>query len=119
MVCRFLIKMGLEVVAADNAQDAFHSKFDAARYYALTGNKKSTWWYLQNERMREASRFIMQGVTVAEWSRTVRLEVMKLEDEQEMFHLGILYLDLFVPLTTRVQPDMPGMKAPEFRLFGV
>ena len=39
MVCRFLIKMGIEVVAADKPEDAFLSKFDSARRYALTGDK--------------------------------------------------------------------------------
>ena len=119
MVCRFLIKMGIEVVAADNATDVFHVKFDSARHYALTGDKTGAWWYLQKERMDEAWRFLTQGVSQSEWFQNVKLEVIRLEDEQEMFHLQLLYLDLFSPLTPAVQADMAGMEEPEFRLFRV
>jgi hypothetical protein len=119
MVCRFLLKMGIEVVAADNPKDAFHDKFDAARRFALTGERSAPWWYLQNERMDEASHFLTQGVTEAEWFSSVRLEVVKLDRDQEMFHMRLLYLDLMSPLTTNVDPQMDGLEEPEFRLFRV
>jgi len=119
MVCRFLLKMGIEVVAADSPADVFHGEFDAARHYALTGDKTVQWWYLQNEHMDEESHFLTRGVSEYEWSQNVRLEVVKLEAEQEMFHLSLFYLDLFSPLTADVQPQMEGLEEPEFRLFRV
>ncbi|MFA6033129.1 MAG: hypothetical protein WC889_09545 [Myxococcota bacterium] len=119
MVCRFLLKMGIEVVASDNPDDAFHKKFDDARRYAIAGEKTVEWWYLQNERMAEAARFMTQGVPVNEWEQNVRLEVIRLEKDQEMFHLKLLYLDLFTPLTCGVKPEMEGLEEPEFRLFRV
>jgi hypothetical protein len=119
MVCRFLLKMGIEVVAADGADDVFHEKFDAARRYALTGDKTRQWWYVQNERMDEAFRFMTQGVLQREWRENVKLEVVRLAEEQEMFHLRLLYLDLFIPLTIDVMPEMEGLEEPEFRLFRV
>lgn len=119
MICRFLLKMGIEVVATDNPEDVFQNKFNHARKYALTGDKTVPWWYLQNERSDEASRLIMQGVTEAEWFTTVKLEVIKLDGEQEIFHLRLLYLDLFVPLTTNVKPHFDSLQEPEFRLFRV
>ena len=119
MVCRFLLKMGIEAVAADSSNDAFDRKFDAARQYALTGDKKANWWYLQNERMDDASRFLTRGVSEYEWFQNVKLEVVRLDGEQEMFHLRLLYLDLFSPLTAHVQPQMTGLEEPEFRLFRV
>jgi hypothetical protein len=39
MVCRALLKMGLEVIAADNHEDALSSRFDGAREFALRGVK--------------------------------------------------------------------------------
>jgi hypothetical protein len=36
-----------------------------------------------------------------------------------MFHLRLLYLDLFIPLTVDVRPEMEGLEEPEFRLFRV
>jgi hypothetical protein len=119
MICRFLIKMGIEVVAADNTSDVFQAKFDAARHYALTGEKTQAWWYLQVERMQEASSFITQGVSVSDWFQNIKLEVLRLEKEEEMFHLKLLYLDLFTPLTGAVKSEMDGMEEPEFRLFRV
>jgi HNH endonuclease len=119
MVCRFLLKMGIEVLAADNPSDAFQAKFDSARNYALTGDKAGGWWYLQNERMHEASRFLTKGISEREWTQGVRLEVVRLEEDQEMFHLKLLYLDIFTPLTSGIQPEMEGLEEPEFRLFRV
>ena len=69
--------------------------------------------------MDEASRFLTQGVTEREWFDSVKLEVIKMDGEQEMFHMRILYLDLFSPLTTNVEPQMEGLDEPEFRLFRV
>lgn len=119
MICRFLIKMGIEVVASDNAEDVFHEKFDRARQYALTGEKTDTWWYLQVERKDEGSHYMMQGVSETEWLQNVSLEVMKMDDGQEIFRLKLLYLDMFTPLTVGVLPDMEGMDEPEYRLFRV
>lgn len=119
MVCRFLLKMGIEVVAADNPKVVFHSKFDAARKYALTGEKAGSWWYLQDERMDEAARFLTKGVTEFEWCNGVKLEVVKMDGQQEIFHMRLLYLDLFSPLTTNVELQAEGLQEPEFRLFRV
>mgnify|MGYP005642145809 CR=1 FL=1 len=119
MVCRFLLKMGIEVIAADNPSDAFLGKFDAARHYALTGNKTVPWWYVQRERMDKASRFISQGVTQAEWYSGVKLEVVKLDGEQEMLHVSLLYIDLMVPLTALIEPQLEELEEPEFRFFRV
>lgn len=119
MVCRFLLKMGIEMVAADNLKDAFHRKLDAARNFALTGNKTIPWWYLQIERIDEASHFLTQGVTGTEWCNNVKLEVVKLEGEQEIFHLKLLYLDMFSPLTTNLKPQMGDLLEPEYQLFSI
>jgi hypothetical protein len=119
MICRFLLKMGIEVVAANNPEDAFNNKLVAARKYALTGYKTVPWWYLQNERMDEASHFLMQGLTQCEWFNNVKLEVVKLDGDQEIFHIRFLYLDLFSPLTTNVEPQLEELLGPESRLFRV
>jgi hypothetical protein len=119
MVCRFLLKMGIEVVAAENSEDVFEYKYNPARKYALTGDKTVPWWYLQNEHMNKASHFIMQGVKETEWFDSLKLEVIKLDREQEIFHISLLYLDLFVPLTINMQPQFDSLLEPEFRIFRV
>jgi len=117
MVCRFLLKMGLEVVASDSPEDVFGTKFDAARNYALSGSKKRPWWFLQCENMSAASDCFSRGVSPREWAENVRLEVARLDQEQEVFHLRLLYLDLLVPLTTDIKPELDDLPEPDYRLF--
>ena len=119
MICRFLLKMGIEVVACDNEQDVFCSKFDEARRFALAGEKAGKWCYLQRERMDMVSRCFTQGITADEWANKVKLEVAKLDGEQEMFHLSLLYLDMLIPLTSMITPQFKALEEPEYRLFWV
>ncbi len=120
MVCRALLKMGIEVVANDDPADAFHERYDAAREYALDGRKKDDWWYLQREDMQAASRFITQGVSPDDWEKGVSLSVAEIDDGAEVFHLRLLYVDLMVPLHPRIQaPPTTDLREPEFRLFKV
>jgi hypothetical protein len=119
MVCRFLLKMGIEVIASDNDRDVFCSKFDQARQFALTGKKLGKWWYLQSEKMDVLSRCLVQGIRTDEWASGVRLEVAKLEEGHEMFHLSLLYLDILAPLTRVITPQVEGLKEPEYRLFWI
>jgi len=119
MACRFLLKMGIEIIAADNPCNVFLEKFDAARMYALTGNKTVPWWYLQCENMEEATRFISHGVTQAEWHEGIKLEVLKLNGRQEILHVRLLYVDFMVPLTANIEPQLEELSEPHFRLFRV
>ena len=118
MVCRTLLKMGIEVVGADDRNAVFDSKFDDARNYALWGEKSGDWWYLQREDMQLASHYIAQGVAPEEWGENVRLSVIEIGDKAELFHLKLLWMDVFTPLERRIQPptDLP---EPEYRVFVV
>jgi hypothetical protein len=111
--------MGIEVVAMNNVPDAFLSKFDEARHFALTGDKKRKWWYIQYEKTDEASNYICSGVTTKDWYEKVKLEVLAYPNNQEIFHLQLLYLDMFTPLTTMLSPDIDEGLEPTFRLFWV
>jgi len=120
MTCRTLLKMGIEVVANDDPDDVFETRYDAARDYALTGRKTGKWWYLQREDMQAAARLVTQGVKAAEWTEGVRLSVSVVGDGSEVFHLKLLYLDLMVPLEQRIQPpDLLDLPEPEYRLFSI
>lgn len=118
MVCRFLLKMGIEVVAADSSQAVFEERFDEARIFALLGEKRSDWWYLQYEDISAASHYMTHGVTLQEWAENVKLEVVLIEGVSEVFHLKLLYMDLFTPLESRIQrPPRESLPEPEYRLF--
>ncbi|WP_353740420.1 HNH endonuclease [Desulfolithobacter dissulfuricans] len=48
VVCRMLVKMGLEVVANDCPDDAQSPKFDSARMFARMPAKGTRWWFMIN-----------------------------------------------------------------------
>jgi hypothetical protein len=120
MVCRTLLKMGIEVVANDNPADVFHERYDAAREYALEGRKENGWWYLQQEDMHAASRFFATGVSPGDWEKGVTLSVTEIDEGAEVFHLRLLYVHLMVPLSPLIQaPPMTDLREPGYRLFKV
>lgn len=116
MVCRFLLKMGLEVVANDCRLDVFDTKFDEARNYALTGKKTQPWWYLQHEDLTAATKYLTNAASLLDWEKGFALEVHRLEEGHEVFHLRLLYIDVFAPLTVGVEPTNDFIE-PEYRLF--
>ena len=122
-ICRMLLKMGLELIAADNPRDIFHQKFDAARQFALKGNKDEKWWYLQREDMATVPVYIKKGVKKLKWGDDVFLDTIvvgEANNQAEVFHLKLLYLDFFVPLEPQIgPPPMAEFKEPEYRLFYV
>ena len=117
MICRTLLKIGLEVVANNNPEDAYHERYDAARAFARYGRKDGAWWYLHHEDPDGANHYITRGVTSQEWTQNVQLATVEIGDGAEVLHLKLLYLDLFVPLEQRIQPPKENLPAPEFRLF--
>ena len=120
MICRTLLKMAIEVIGNDDPKDVFHKRYDAARIFALKGRKDGAWWYLQRENMQAAVDFMTRGVTVSDWSKGVSLSVSEIEDNAEVFHLRLLYLDFMVPLEPRIQaPPMTDLPETEYRLFVV
>jgi hypothetical protein len=120
MVCRALLKMGIEVVASDDPGIVFHQKFDEARAFALLGRKTKNWWYIQHEDMSAFSKYIANGIQPQEWIKNVELEVTGTEDGPEVFHLKLLYMDLITPLEPQVNPPAgEDLSEPEYRLFVV
>lgn len=49
MVLRTLLKIGIEVIGANDPNVVFEKKFDAARNYALNGLKNYPWFYILKE----------------------------------------------------------------------
>lgn len=118
MVCRTLLKMGLEVVAFHESEKAFQKQYDEARLYALTGKKENNWWYLQEENIENASRFFAGEATTKEWADGISLSVEGIADGKDVFRLCLLYLTLIVPLNADIlPPQMDELPEPRYRLF--
>lgn len=120
MVCRFLLKMGIEVLAADDPHAVFNEKFDKARNFALLGEKQQDWWYLEHDDYSMASYYITRGVTTQEWANNIKFETVIIEDEAEVFHFKLLYMNFMTPLEPRIKPPPTDtLPEPEWRLFVV
>lgn len=120
MICRFLLKMALEVIAKDNIKQVFKPKYDKARKFALAGEKTGDWWYLQREDINSLNNLIKTREDKSEWIDPFKLEVVTFKNGAEIFHLKTLYLDMFTPLEPRIIPDFnDSLKEPEFRTFFV
>ncbi|MEQ8416828.1 MAG: HNH endonuclease [Imperialibacter sp.] len=103
MILRTLLKIGLETFAADltTKDEIFSPKFDEARRYALTGEKSSKWFYLQNENFEKLNQYL-KGISFAEWTDNFFSDVHE-EGELIYLHLKLLYLDFITPLVPNVQ----------------
>lgn len=119
IVCRFLLKMGLETVASDNSEEIFNKKYDAARKYSLEGEKEDKWWYLLHVDFTSAANFFSKGVTEKEWTSSVSLQVTAIGDDAMVFYLKLLYLDMIVPLEARILPATNDLSEPEYSLVVV
>ncbi len=121
MVCRFLLKMGLEVLSWDKTSNVFNEKYDSGRKYALIGEKSSDWWYLQRENLTAVNKVLKTGVKPPEWADPVKLEVSIFDDGAEIFHFRFYYLEMLTPLLPDTVPclDKEVFKEPEYRLFKV
>lgn len=117
-VCRTLLKMALETVAARDPDGVFSDKFDEARNYALTGNKTKPWWYLQIENHESFSR-LCSGVPEAS-DIEVSLETHHIGDDAEVFLLRLYHLNMICPLEPRIiPPPRNESEEPATRLFVV
>lgn len=118
-VCRALLKMGIELVAADDPVAVFEPKYDVARQYALSGGaSKKKWWYLQCEDMESANRYLTRCATLDEWQEAVDLSTFEVEQGAEMFCLRLFWVTLMTPLDDRIQPpDMSELAGFEYRLY--
>ena len=122
MVLRTLLKIGLETFAADltTKDEIFESKFNAARNYALTGQKANKWFYIINENIDKLNEFL-KGITAKEWSENFYSDVHE-EGELIYLHLKLLYLDFITPLIENIHLEenlIAKLKEPETRIIYV
>ena len=118
-VCRMLVKMGLEVLAADCPEDARDERFDSARAFARAPARGTEWWcFMSTNHERLFSKF-RNGISLGDWVYGVSLLVHQFE-QFEAFRLQLLDMVIFTPLDVRVAPpEMDAFPEPEYRLFHV
>jgi len=114
-----LVKMGLEVVAADSLDDAHDQRFDSARAFARFPARGAEWWWFMSTDHEQMFAKFRHGISIGDWIGGVNLSVHQFE-EFEAFRLQLLDMVIFAPLDARViAPDMSEFPEPEYRLFHV
>lgn len=99
---RTLLKIGLETIAANDKDLVFEERFNAARHYALTGEKESTWFYAQ----RQNDEFMNLYINDKDWEDYHFFSDIHYEDDGLVFmHLRIYYIEFLVPLLEYVESD--------------
>jgi hypothetical protein len=121
MVCRFLLKMALEIITKNDREMVFTEKYDYARNYALNGEKVVDWWYIQREDYTAINTAIKTRTKPNSWNDPIRCEVNVFNNGAEIFYFKLYYLEMFTPVIPNITPciDPVTMKEPEFRLFKV
>jgi hypothetical protein len=118
-ICRMLVKMGLEVIAADSLDDARDKRFDSARIFARFPARGAEWWWFMSTNHELLFSKFRHGITIEDWVNGVSLSIHQF-DQFEAFRLQLLDMVIFTPLDTRVMPpDMNEFPEPEYRLFHV
>jgi HNH endonuclease len=118
-VCRMLVKMGLEVVAADSAEDARNARFNSARLFARAPSRGTEWWWFMSTNHEQLFERFRDGISTEDWLEGVSLSVHRFE-QFEAFRLQLLDIVIITPLDTQVMPPpMIEFPEPEHRLFHV
>jgi hypothetical protein len=119
MICRMLLKMGLETLASDGSNDIWDERFDAARDFALTGRDDLSWWYIQYEDMSKISA-LCKVMTAEDWTNGVELSITEPLEQAEVFCFLYLSHTFIVPLVPdTVPPPREEFHEPEYRIFTV
>jgi hypothetical protein len=102
MVLRTLLKIGLEILGADEGETVFEERFNPTREYALTGKKNFPWFYIQKEDY-ELLRLYIKG---EKWEDDhCFMEIHYDDDGLVALHMRIYYLQFLVPLVENVVLD--------------
>ncbi|MEZ0611975.1 hypothetical protein ACAW74_25910 [Fibrella sp. WM1] len=117
MLLRTLLKIGLEVIAANDRSIVFEDRFDPARNYALKGLKNFPWFYIQKENTKLLNLYLKR----VEWEDTHCFMDVHYEDNGLVYlHMRTYYLEFIVPLVENVSLEQDAtFNEPEERLVVV
>jgi len=119
-VCRLLLKMGIECIAASDGHAAAMSpRFDEAREFALMGSRKrgTRWWYMQhlNPTYQQKSH---TDYTIGNWLSSVGMMLIENDGVQLLMAIFPL-LTLTAPLETGTYPSPESIDEPWAMAFMV
>lgn len=112
-VCRLLLKIGMEVIAADSEEVARSDKFRPAREFARAPTRGSRWWFAV---LTDEVRLGLALTGRLSWSRggNLRAEVIDLQGV-DAAHLHICGVSIIAPLEDGTRP-VAAVPEPECRI---
>lgn len=119
-VARLLLKMGLETLSFESAEEALHPAFDAARQFARAPSRPSEWWYALCTNHDHLFDRMQNGVSWEQWTNEVALQICNIQGGT-MFVFRYLGMTLITPLSDNIVPSDKDEDwiEPEKRLFYV
>ena len=112
LLCRMLLKIGIETIAYDNIFDALSERYDAARQFARAPRRGSRWWFLY-------CGDIGAGLNIAANTKPMSTGIHDCGGGEvaliEMFDFSFV-----VPMTANViADDLQSLPEPQYRYFSV
>lgn len=104
VLCRFLLKMAIEIIALEPEIDVFAPELDAARQFARAYRPGTSWWYAQGIDGPSAYRWMTAEPTEEDISGYIHLKLITSPQGTRVFWLQIAFADFLVPIVD-VEPD--------------
>ncbi len=98
-ICRFLLKMGLEIIADDRPYEIYNSKYDAARRVARSPKLGDKWWFLF---IRDDMSWLSNELPVSKGIIELSTSII---EGHEMFCLKTNCFSFITPIEQEFIPD--------------
>jgi hypothetical protein len=112
VIGRFLVKIGLECIAAASVGVALSAQYDDARTFSRYAPPGKSWWYLLAEDGPSMVRWVTGGATDADKAGFISARPFATPEGAQLFTLRIAYAALTTPLHANIScaPPPAGMR---------
>jgi hypothetical protein len=112
-ICRFLLKMGLEIIADDRPLEIYNSKYDVARIIARAPKRGDKWWFIF---IRDEGFLFSKQKPKNNCDIELSTSVI---EEHEFFHLKLGDISFITPIEQGFIPDPEITKIDKHYLYEI
>lgn len=98
LICRALLKMGLETLAQNDRAEVFNSRYEPARRFARCPKKTDLWSYLEYVDWSVLTKLLGRRHPRRDISDQVSLTTFESESGSIVFYLKLVFVEMYVPL---------------------
>lgn len=107
-VCRFLLKIGVEVLALRGKQEVLQPKYDAAREFARRGMPGTSWWYIELTPEDAMRRWLVSTEDLNDGETLSKVEISEPEPGLEILIFRVGPAVFMTPLLQNIVPQLEG-----------